>query len=76
MGVKKTQNLMLISDPLKKTLKKCAFSPSVPGYPGTMYSNKSTQPYNFLRVNFFATFSAGSNLPSNSAYFYTHIKIA
>ncbi len=45
----------------------CTFSPF-----STVY--KSSQPCNFLRGNFFATFSTDSNSASNSA-FDTHIKI-
>ncbi len=36
---------------------------------------KTSQPYNFLCVNLFATFSSDSNLASNCAFFDTHIEI-
>jgi hypothetical protein len=51
-----------------KVVELCTFSPF-----STVY--KSFQPYNFLRVNFFATFSMDSNSASNSAFFDTHFEI-
>ncbi len=51
-----------------KVVEFCTFLPFSTG-------SKSFQPYNFLRVNFFANFSKDSNSASNSAFFYTHFEI-
>jgi hypothetical protein len=66
---------MLISNPLKKLEKipmKKAISMKVlelGTFPPFSIVYKSSQPYNFLLVNFFATFSTDSNSASKSAFF-------
>ncbi len=70
MGVKKRRIWRVVKNfPHKKLLSwKCTFSPF-----STVY--KSSQPYNFLCVNFFATFSTDSSSASNPAFSDIHIKL-
>ncbi len=84
-GCRKTQNLMLILNLLKKckkastrkdigikVYKLCTFS-TFSRYSTVPTVSKSSHPCNILRVHFFAIFSTDSKSASISAFFDTHI---